>query len=136
MTDLDDEIYELWKELRPSEAYLQGLDDYAGRFFIPSQKNVKRVLGIIQDLKSRSEDQVRTKFLTSLEASLRYREPTHDLSDMIWTLFGYLMKEGTNSPYFSSLIDIMDRNLDNSSEIHKLDELPIELKIIVSNNGN
>lgn len=135
MTDLDNEIYELWKEMKPSEAYLQGLDDYAGEFFVPSRENVKRVLAIIQDLKSKSEDQVETKFLTSLEASLRYREPTHDLSDMIWTLFGYLMKEGTNSPFFPSLIEHMDQSLDNLSKIHNLDELPVELKIIVSNNG-
>jgi hypothetical protein len=136
VTDLDEKIYELWKELKPREAYLQGLDEYAGRFFIPSKENVKRVLGIINDLKSKSEDQVRMKFLTSLEASLRYREPPHDLSDMIWTLFGYLMKEGTNSPNFPSLIEHMDESLDNLSEIHKLGELPIELKIIVTNNGN
>jgi hypothetical protein len=55
---------------------------------------------------------------------------------MIWTLFGYLMKEGTNSQYFPSLIEQMDQSLDNLSKIYKLDELPIELKIIVSNNGN
>jgi hypothetical protein len=136
VTDLDDEIYELWAEMKPSEAYLQGLDDYAGRYFIPSQENVKRVLDIIQDLKSKSEDKVKKKFLTSLQASLRYKEPTHDLSDMIWTLFGYLMKEGLNSQYFPSLIEQMDQSLDYLSKIHKLDELPIELKIIVSNNGN
>jgi hypothetical protein len=134
--DLDNEIYELWKEMKPSEAYLQGLEDYAGKFFIPSHENVKRLLGIIQDLKLKSEDQVKTKFLTSLEASLRYREPTHDLSDMIWTLFGYLMKEGTNSPYFPSLIEQINQSLDNLLKNSKLEKLPIELKIILSNNGN
>ncbi len=136
MAALEKEIYELWKELRPSEAYLQGLDEYAGRFFIPTPENIERILGIIQDLKSRSDDKIKTKFLESLEASLEFREPTHDLSNMIWTLFGYLMKEGTTSPYLFTLIGQIDQSLDNSLKIHKLNELPIELKIIVINNGN
>ena len=38
---LDDEIVELWKELSPSGAYTAGLEEYAGKLFIPSEENIK-----------------------------------------------------------------------------------------------
>ena len=34
--DLEDEIFEVWKELCPSEAYSQGLEEYAGKLFVPT----------------------------------------------------------------------------------------------------
>lgn len=134
--DLEGEIYEIWRELNPSEAYLQGLNDYAGKLFVPTPENRERILKRIKHLKSKTTDRVQTKFLISLEATLKYREAPHDLSDIIWTLFGHLIKEGINSQHISSLLDFTLQSLENSKRNYRLNELPIELKIILANKCN
>ncbi|UCE36902.1 MAG: hypothetical protein JSW00_15570 [Thermoplasmata archaeon] len=136
MVDIEEEIYEIWKELRPSDAFLEGLNQYAGKLFIFSSENKERVQKKIQYLKSKANTQVEKKFLISLEATLKFRDPHHDLSDMTWTLFGHLMKEGVNPLHISSLIDCMNQNIDYSINNHNLDALPIELKIILLNYCN
>jgi hypothetical protein len=136
MSDIENDIFELWKELNPNDAYLQGLDEFAGKLFIPTPENTKRVLGIIQDLKSKTQDQVEIKFLTSLEATLKYHEPPHDISDIVWTLFGHIIKAGVNPDHISSLLDYSELKLQNSKNIHDLDKLPMELRIILQNKCN
>jgi hypothetical protein len=136
MTDIENEIFEVWKELNPNLAFIQGLEDYAGKLFIPTSENQEKVLKRIQELKSKTDDQVEKKFLESLDATLRYREAPHDLSDIIWSLFGHLVKEGVNTPHISSLIDYSIESLENSMSTYKLEELPIIFKVILSNKCN
>lgn len=134
--NLEDEIFEVWKELYPSEAYSQGLEEYAGKLFVPTPDNCKMILKRIRHLKSKTEDTVQKKFLISLEATLKYREAPHDLSDIVWTLFGHLIKEGIDSQHISSLLDYSLEILNNSRQSYKLTELPMELKITLVNKCN
>jgi hypothetical protein len=136
MSEIEDEIFEIWKELNPNDAYLQGLDEFAGKLFIPSPENTIRILDKIQSLKSKTDDEVEIKFLTSLEGTLRYHEPPHDLSDIVWTIFGHMIKEGVNIEHISSLLDDAEKKLANSKKIHILSELPVELRIILQNKCN
>ena len=136
MSEMENEIFKVWKELNPGIAFLQGLDDYAGRLFVPTQENENRILTRIQELKSKTDDRVEKKFLDSLEAILIYREAPYDLSEIIWTLFGHLVKEGVNTTHISSLIDYSYESLKNSMDTFNLKELAIVLKIILSNKCN
>jgi len=136
MTDIENEIFEVWKELNPNLAFIQGLKDYAGKLFIPNHENQEKILNRIRELKSKTDDQVENKFLGSLEATLRYREAPHDLSDILWSFFAHLVKEGVNTPHISSLTDYSYENLENSMRTYELKELPIIFKVILSNNCN
>jgi len=40
LEEIDERIIELWKEFNPSSAYTQGMEDSAGKLFIPSEKNI------------------------------------------------------------------------------------------------
>jgi len=64
---VEEEIFELWKELNSSSAFASGLDDYAGKLFVPTEGNVKRMLEKIAKLKTHAEDIVQQKFLRCLE---------------------------------------------------------------------
>src|SRR2546422_10147056 len=37
-TETERAVFELWKDLRPDEAFVFGLDDCAGHLFIPTQR--------------------------------------------------------------------------------------------------
>jgi hypothetical protein len=136
MSEIENDIFEVWKELNPNEAYLQGLDEFAGKLFIPTPENTRHILDKIHVLKSKTQDQVEIKFLTSLAGTLKYHEPPHDISDIVWTLFGHMIKAGVNPKHISSLLDYSELKLENSKNIHNLDELPMELRIILQNKCN
>src|SRR5256886_7006326 len=43
-TETERAVFEVWKELRPDEAFVFGLDECAGRLFIPTQRRGERPL--------------------------------------------------------------------------------------------
>ena len=133
MTIIEDEIYEVWKELSPSDAFRQGLSEYAGKLFIPTPENKGRLLEKIKELKGRTSDEVQTKFLTSLQGSLEYHEVPGDLGEILWTIFGHLIKEGINPEHLLSLLDDADQILANAREVYDLNKLPLVLKITLMN---
>ncbi|UCF07477.1 MAG: hypothetical protein JSW28_07450 [Thermoplasmata archaeon] len=136
MTTIEDEIYEVWKELSPSDAYLHGLQEFAGKLFVPTPENTQRIQEKIALLKTKTEDAVHIKFLTSLEGTLKYREAPNDLSNIIWTIFGHLVKEGIHPEHISSLLDTACDILDNAQVIYDLEGMPLVLKITLINKCN
>src|SRR2546426_2471548 len=44
-TETERAVFEVWKELRPDEAFVFGLDECAGRLFIPTQRRAWTHLG-------------------------------------------------------------------------------------------
>ena len=97
------EIFELWKELTPSSAFTAGLNGYAGKLFVPTEENVKRVLQKIERLKTHAEDTVQQKFLQCLETGLCFEEPYMILENVLWMFYGHLVKEGINVEHLLSL---------------------------------
>ncbi len=136
MSEIEGEIFSLWKEMNPNAAYLQGLEEYAGKLFIPTPENEKKMIDNIETLLSKTEDPVERKFLISLRASIRYHEAPHDLSDIIWTLFGHMIKEGFNVPHLSSLVDHSHMKLENSKSRYLQGNLPLITRIILTNKCN
>ncbi len=134
--DLENDIYELWKELCPNEAFSQGLKEHAGKLFVHTKENKENMLERINDLRSNTDDPVQKKFLTSLEAAIKYREAPHDITDITWTLFDHLLKEGINTEHISSLLDYTEKILENSKSSYKMSELSVELKAILVNKCN
>jgi hypothetical protein len=115
---------------------MQGLDDYAGKLFIPTPENEKRISEKIEILLSKTQDPVEKKFLISLRASLKYHEAPHDISDIVWTMFGHMIKGGINVQHISSLIDYGHLKLKNSKASYDLENLPLITRIILTNKSN
>ncbi len=97
------EAFELWKRLRPDEAYVAGLPESAGQFFIPTEANVRRVRQQIARIRRSTKDVTTRKFLASLEAELTLPDPSRMPESMVASLFGYMIKEGVEAGHIRSL---------------------------------
>ncbi len=97
------QAFELWKRLRPDEAYVAGIPETAGQFFIPSAANVARAHAQITRLKKGTKDLTLRKFLASLDADLTLPEPSRLPESMVASLFGYMIKEGVEPDHIRSL---------------------------------
>lgn len=102
-TKVEEQIFDVWKELSPSTAFRAGLDEYAGRFFVPSEEAVDNMLRRIRELKGNSENDIQRKFLTSLERGLLFDEPQTVVDDALGTFFNHMAKEGVNAEHMISL---------------------------------
>ncbi|MFQ5758894.1 MAG: hypothetical protein ACE5IF_04385, partial [Candidatus Bathyarchaeia archaeon] len=133
---VEEEIFELWKELTPSSAFTAGLDDYAGKLFVPTEGNVKRMLEKIARLKRQAEDTVQQKFLQCSETKLRFEEPYMALESILWTFYRHLVKEGVKVEHFLSLTSHAKKVLEVSKERLAKGKWPIEIRAITCYGGN
>ncbi len=97
------ETFELWKRLRPDAAFVSGVPEAAGRFFVPTAANVMRVRAQIATLRRSTKDPTLRKFLASLDAELTLPEPSRLPETMVASLFGYMIKEGVDREHIRSL---------------------------------
>jgi len=133
---VEEEIFELWKELKPSSAFASGLDDCAGKLFVPTEGNVKRMLGKITKLKTHAENTVQQKFLQCLKTELSFQEPYMALENTLWTFYGHLVKEGIKVEHLLSLTSHAKKVLEVSKERLTKKEWPVEIRAITCYAGN
>jgi hypothetical protein len=97
------EAFELWKTLRPDEAYVAGVPETAGQFFVPTEANVRRVRQVIARIRRSTKEATIRKFLASLDAELTLPDPSRMPESMVASLFGYMIKEGMDAEHIRSL---------------------------------
>jgi hypothetical protein len=133
---VEEKIFELWKELNPSGAFTAGLPDYAGKLFVPTEGNVKRMIERIAELKTHAEDTMQEKFLQCFETELHFEEPYMALENILWTFYGHLVKEGIKVEHLLSLTSHAKKVLEVSKERLTEKEWPIEIRAITCYGGN
>ncbi len=97
------EAFELWKRLRPDQAFVAGLPEMAGRFFIPTAANVRRAHQQIERVRKSTKDPTVRKFLASLDAELMLPDPSRRPETMVTSFFGYMIKEGVDADHMRAL---------------------------------
>jgi len=102
-TETERAVFELWKELRPDEAFVFGLDDCAGRLFVPTQRRVDSVLAKIARIQKSTTSPIERKLLASFRASLELREPARLPQTLLESFFGYMIKEGVKADHMRTL---------------------------------
>src|SRR3989449_7508826 len=102
-TETERAVFELWKDLRPDEAFVFGLDDCAGHLFIPTQARVESVLAKISRIQKSTQNPIERKLLASYRASLELREPARLPQTLLESLFGYMIKEGVKANHMRTL---------------------------------
>lgn len=93
-SDVEAEIFEFVKEAEPTTAYIQGVDEFVGRLFIPSGKNLDRIARRADELRLRAENDLQLKVIDSLAAAFALREPQLFPDGVLSAFFGYMIKEG------------------------------------------
>ena len=102
-TETERAVFEVWKELRPDEAFVFGLDECAGRLFIPTQRRVDSLSAKISRIQKSATSPIERKLLASFRASLELREPARLPQTLLESLFGYMIKEGVKGNHMRAL---------------------------------
>lgn len=93
-SDVEAEIFEFVKEAEPTTAYIQGVNEFVGKLFIPSRKNLERIAKRADELRLRAENELQLKVIDSLAAAFALQEPQLYPDGVLSAFFGYLIKEG------------------------------------------
>ena len=113
-TETERAVFEVWKELRPDEAFVFGLDECAGRLFIPTQRRVDSLRAKISRIQKAVTSPIERKLLASFRASLELREPARLPQTLLESLFGYMIKEGVKANHMRALATDGRKALDAS----------------------
>src|SRR5947207_14147667 len=93
-SDVEAEIFEFAKESDPATTYLQGVNEYVGKLFIPSRRNLERIAKRTEELRLKAENDLQLRVLDSLAAGFALQEPQSYPDGVLSAFFGYLIKEG------------------------------------------
>src|SRR2546425_3018107 len=102
-TETERAVFELWKDLRPDEAFVFGLDDCAGHLFIPTQRRGGAVLAQIFRIQKTAADAIERKGLAPLPATPPLREPPPPPPTRLQTPFRYMIKKSVKANHMRTL---------------------------------
>ena len=108
----EQEAFEIWKTLSPDQAYIAGLDEAVGKFFVPTPANVRRIRTRIARARASTKDVTVRKFLASLDAGLTLPEPARMPEAMVASFFGYMIKEDVVPDHMAALAAATAKALD------------------------
>jgi len=109
---VEQEAFEIWKTLWPDQAYVAGLDEAVGKFFVPTSANVRRMRQRIAKARGSAKDVTVRKFLASLDAGLTLPEPARTPETMVASIFGYMIKEEVVPEHMGALAAAAAKALD------------------------
>ncbi|HZW84844.1 MAG TPA: hypothetical protein VFE91_02945, partial [Nitrososphaerales archaeon] len=127
---LDDQIFDLLKEINPSGAYLIGFNECAGKLFIGSDANNRAALRKLRALRAKAKTDLQRKVLDSYEMTILFDEPQPVLDDIVGTIFAHLVKEGVNDEHMTSLMEYAARTIDVSKARYSKRKIPVAVKAL------
>ncbi len=108
----EQEAFDLWKTLRPDDAYVSGLDEAVGKVFVPTAANVRRMRSRIAKARKSTKDVTIRKFLGSLDAGLTLPEPARLPESLVASFFGCMIKEEVVAEHMAALAASAAKALD------------------------
>jgi len=130
MSDVEKKIFELLKELSPSAIYIHGIEECAGKFFIPSKKNLTTLRKKLASILKEAENEIQHALINSLIVALEFHEPYMVPSDLTDTFFIHLVKERIVTDHLISLTGYAEQALDAFLKLLSKKDWPIEIKIL------
>ncbi len=127
---LDLAVLEVFKDSPRAEAYLLGFDEYAGKLFVPSEENLRRVQRKVKALRAKAKTDLQKKVLDSMEVRLGFDEPEPVLDEIIETIFAHLAKEGINEEHLVSLMSYSFDAIDAAEERFSKKSIPVAVKAL------
>lgn len=130
MSDFEKKLFELLKELSPSSAYVHGIKECAGKFLIPSEKNLTFLHKKLTKLSKETENEIQRAVVKGLMVAIDFHEPYMVPSDLTDTFFVHLVKEGIVAEHLDSLAGYAEQALDAYIDLLSKKDWPIEIKIL------
>ncbi|QQG48634.1 MAG: hypothetical protein HY247_07845 [archaeon] len=127
---LDSQILDFVKEVSPSGAYLMGFNDYAGKFFVPSDANLGAAIRKCKRLRSKAKTEIQRKVLDSIETNLRFDEPQPVLDEIVSAIFAHLVKEGINDEHMAPLLDLQMKAVEVSMKRYSKKKVTAAVKAL------
>jgi len=124
------EIFEFVKESDPATAYLQGVNEYAGRLFIPSRKNLERIAKRADELRLEAENDLQLKVIDSVAAGFALQEPQSYPDGVLSAFFGYMIKEGIVPSHLKPLTRNAVRALQSAAQENSEKKWPTGLRLL------
>ena len=124
------EIFEFVKESDPATAYLQGVNEYAGRLFIPSRKNLERIAKRADELRLEAENDLQLKVIDSVAAGYALQEPQTYPDGVLSAFFGYMIKEGIVPSHLKPLTRNAVRALQSAAQENSEKKWPTGLRLL------
>lgn len=127
----EEQAFELWKRLQPDDAYVAGVEECAGAFFVPTDANMRRALERIGKLATPTKDVTTRKVLRSIKTRMVLAEPGRLPESMVTSFFGYLMKEGVRPDHMAALARQGARALDVERRRYAGRKWPVGMRALV-----
>jgi hypothetical protein len=130
MSHVEKELLELLKELSPSSAYIHGIEECAGKCFVPSKKNLTTARKKLADILKEAENDIQRALINGMIVALEFHEPYMVPSDLTDTFFIHLVKEKIVVNHLVSLAGYGEQALDEYLKLLSKKNWPIEIKIL------
>ncbi len=118
------------KESDPATSYLQGANEYAGRLFTPSRKNLERIAKRADELRLEAENDLQLKVIDSVAAGYALQEPQTYPDGVLSAFFGYMIKEGIVPSHFKPLTRNAVRALEAAAQETSEKKWPTGLRLL------
>ncbi len=130
MSNVEKRFFEWYKQFDPSSAYIDGVNECAGKFFIPSSKNITAAETELKKLLKLSEKEGERRFLQGYLTALRFNEPYMIPSRAGYAFFAHLVKEAIVPEHLKSLASHVEDALDAYSRLLGGKKWQTEIRIL------
>ncbi len=130
LSNIEKQFEKWYKEFDPASAYLDGINGCAGRFPVPSKKNLDRAESKLKNILKKATNQVQRRLFKSYLTSLRFNEPYMVPSRATTAFFTHLVKEGIVPEHLESLAVKVGEALDAYSELLADNKWSAEIRIL------
>jgi hypothetical protein len=130
MSDVEKQFYEWYKETSPSSAYTEGVNECAGKFFIPSKQNLRNAEEKLETIIKQAQNRDQRRLFKSYLTGLRFNEPYMVPSGATNAFFTHLVKEGIVLEHLLSLAKLVEEALDAFTELLAKKEWSTEIKVV------
>jgi hypothetical protein len=129
-TAVDKEVFDIWCEASPVDAFIAGRSDFAGRIFIPTRENLDAIRKRIDDVQARCHNDSQRKLLACIDTYLMILEPCNVPDYVLNSFFGYMVKEGIKPTHLIGLAEYGRKALEAYLENSKSSDWPIGQRLL------
>jgi len=129
MEDLETAAFQLWKGLRPGDAYLSGIDDAGGTLFIPTRENIRNKRNELDAIWRSTLDISLRSLLRCSRCDLDLQEPQRPPSDIYTNMAGHIIKGGIKNPLLPSLLRESRTYMEDAVSNLRILRWPLEVQL-------